>query len=503
KKLASPKQTALDKDVSNPLMAGRLPKTTLPTSLVSYAFTASPTIRTSCIKQFWTTAKVKTINDEVRIQALIDEKRIFDGLAKMGYEKLSEKLTFFKAFFSPQWKFLIHTILQCLSAKTTSWNEFSSTMASAIIFLAINHKLNFSRYILLSVVKNIEASVHFFMFPRFVQLLIDHQLGDMSHHKDIYDNPSLTKEVFANMNRVGAGFSGSLSIPTEPSTSKPHKKHKTKKKQTEVPKVPSLEPSPEHMLPSPFNDPLPGGKDSLKLKELMDLCTHLSYKVLELESRVIDIKSTYKERIEKFKSRVDRLEEENRVLKELHSVHSKVDTAAPVVEKEKSFKQERIIADIDEDVEINLEEAQAKPYRMDLEHPKKVLNMQDVDDEEPAEVEKVLEVVTAAKTSKKVTTAGETTTAEATKVSVPRRRRGAVIQDPEETTSTVVVHLEGMTYSEIRPLFEKHYNYNQVFLEELNEEVIIPKKKIEVEGHKREGEILEKEITNKQKIDEE
>nr|GEV03492.1 hypothetical protein [Tanacetum cinerariifolium] len=96
--------------------------------------------------------QVKTINDE-RIQALIDEKRVnfkessirctlklddakgtsclanaenFDGLAKMGYEKLSEKLTFYKAFFSSQWKFLIHTILQCLSAKTTSWNEFSS-----------------------------------------------------------------------------------------------------------------------------------------------------------------------------------------------------------------------------------------------------------------------------------------------------------------------------------------------------------------------------------------
>nr|GFA50424.1 retrovirus-related Pol polyprotein from transposon TNT 1-94 [Tanacetum cinerariifolium] len=68
-------------------------------------------------------------------------------------------------------------------------------------------------------------------------------------------------------------------------------------------------------------------------------------------------------------------------LKELHSVHSKVDTAAPVVEKEKSFKQERIIADI----EINLEEDQAKLYRIDLEHLKKVLSMQDVDDEEPVE----------------------------------------------------------------------------------------------------------------------
>nr|GEY41611.1 hypothetical protein [Tanacetum cinerariifolium] len=203
-------------------------------------------------------------------------------------------------------------------------------MASAIICLATNQKFNFSRYILLSLVNNIEAGVPLFMFLRFVQLLIGHQLGDMSHHKDIYNNPSLTKKVFTNMKRVGVGF---FRVVTR--------------------------------LPSPSNDLLNGGKDSMKLTELMDLCTHLSNKVLELESKVIDIKSTYKEMIEKLEGRVDRLEEENK----------------------------RIIADIDEDVEINLEEAHTKLYRIDLELPKKVLSMQDVDDEEPSDVEEVLKVV--------------------------------------------------------------------------------------------------------------
>nr|GFA92274.1 hypothetical protein [Tanacetum cinerariifolium] len=54
----------------------------------------------------------------------------------MGYEKPSTKLTFYKAFFFSQWKFLIHTILQSLSTKRTSWNEFSTTMASAVICLS-------------------------------------------------------------------------------------------------------------------------------------------------------------------------------------------------------------------------------------------------------------------------------------------------------------------------------------------------------------------------------
>nr|GEV33711.1 putative ribonuclease H-like domain-containing protein [Tanacetum cinerariifolium] len=473
KELASPKQTALGKDISNPLMAGRLSKTTLPTRLLAKKNRKknmsiknkkgavckngqSALLKVNAASLKLTTTKVSAAEKGTSCLA---NAEIFDGLTKMGYEKLSEKLTFYKAFFSPQWKFMIHTLLQCLSAKTNSWNEFSSTIASTIICLATNQKFNFSRYILLSLVKNIEAGVPFFMFPRFVKLIIDHQLGDKSHHKDIYDNPSFTKKVFSNMKRVGTGFSGvvtalfdnilvlaakevgliqddvqSIPIPTEPSTSKPHKKHKSKKQQPQAPKVPSPEPSPEQgYLHLPISHSL----------------------VLE--------------------GRVDKLEEENRVLKELHSVHSKVDTVAPVVEKDKSFKYGRIIADIE-----------------------KGLSMQDVDDEEPAEVEEVLEVVAAAKLiTKVVTTARATTTTEATKVSVLRRRRGVVIQDPEETTSTVVVHSENMagykmnyfkrmTYSEIRPLFKKHYYYNQAFLEEVNEEVTVPEKEVEVEGHKRE-----------------
>ncbi|GKE13935.1 hypothetical protein Tco_1421512, partial [Tanacetum coccineum] len=130
---------------------------------IKYALTVNPTIYTLCIEQFWDTTKVKTINGEVQLQTLVDGKKviitgtsvrrdlqlddtagneclpnadIFEQLALMGYEKPSQKLTIYEAFFSPQWKFLIHTILQCLSAKSTAWNEFSSTMASAIICLA-------------------------------------------------------------------------------------------------------------------------------------------------------------------------------------------------------------------------------------------------------------------------------------------------------------------------------------------------------------------------------
>nr|GEV94017.1 hypothetical protein [Tanacetum cinerariifolium] len=96
----------------------------------------------------------------------LPNEEIFTGLARMGYEKPSTKLTFYKAFFSSQWKFLIHTILQSLSAKGTSWNEFSSVMASAVIFLSTGRKFNFSKYIFDSLVRNVDISSKFYMYPR-------------------------------------------------------------------------------------------------------------------------------------------------------------------------------------------------------------------------------------------------------------------------------------------------------------------------------------------------
>nr|GEU48992.1 hypothetical protein [Tanacetum cinerariifolium] len=95
-------------------------------SSIKYALTV-PNIYVSCIKQFWTIVTVKKVNDVIRLQALVDKKKvvvtkatirevlclddakgveclpneeIFAELARMGYEKPSTKLTFYKKFFS-------------------------------------------------------------------------------------------------------------------------------------------------------------------------------------------------------------------------------------------------------------------------------------------------------------------------------------------------------------------------------------------------------------------
>ncbi|GJZ94817.1 putative ribonuclease H-like domain-containing protein [Tanacetum coccineum] len=174
---------------------------------------------------------------------------IFEELTRMGYEKLSQKLTFYKAFFSPQWKFFIHTVLQCLSAKTTAWNEFSSTIASAIICLATNQKFNFSKYIFENIVKNLEnVSSKFLMYPRFVQVFLNQQLDGRITHKRIYVTPSHTKkeEDIANMRRP-------------------------KKKDTQV----SQPSDPTNVADEAVNE-----EPSMQLKELMDFCTNCNKECL-------------------------------------------------------------------------------------------------------------------------------------------------------------------------------------------------------------------------------
>nr|GEW55910.1 serine carboxypeptidase II-3-like [Tanacetum cinerariifolium] len=67
--------------------------------------------------------------------------------ASEGFAQIIDFLSGSYTMHLRQWKFLIHNILQSLSAKRTSWNEFSTAMASAVIYLSKGQRFNFSRYI--------------------------------------------------------------------------------------------------------------------------------------------------------------------------------------------------------------------------------------------------------------------------------------------------------------------------------------------------------------------
>ncbi|GJS24721.1 ribonuclease H-like domain-containing protein [Tanacetum coccineum] len=122
---------------------------------------------------------------------------VISGVARVstsGYPT-EGKLTFHKNKFSPQWRFLIHTLLHCLSTKSGSWDQFGSPLAIALICLCEGKKYNWSRYIFTGMVNNINNSKKFLMFPRFLQMILDIE----TRHTKPYHAIRLTSKMFANM----------------------------------------------------------------------------------------------------------------------------------------------------------------------------------------------------------------------------------------------------------------------------------------------------------------
>ncbi|GJT58081.1 hypothetical protein Tco_0993135 [Tanacetum coccineum] len=129
---------------------------------IKYALTINPTIYTSCIEQFCATIKAKTVNGEVQLQALVDGKKIIITKSIVRRDLQLEDAEGVDCLPNAT----IFEQLTLMSSKTTAWNEFSSTMASVIIYLATNQKFNFSKYIFESMVKKLDNVGKFLMYPR-------------------------------------------------------------------------------------------------------------------------------------------------------------------------------------------------------------------------------------------------------------------------------------------------------------------------------------------------
>nr|GFA42848.1 hypothetical protein [Tanacetum cinerariifolium] len=142
-------------------------------SYIHYALTVNPHIYVSCIKQFWNTASVKHSDDVTRLQALVDRKKIV----------ISEDV--------------IREILQLDDA------EGVVCLPNEEIFAGLA-QMGYEK----PLVRNVDSSSKFYMYPRFIQLIIQNQIGDLLTHTTRYISSALTQKVFVNMRRVRKGFSG-------------------------------------------------------------------------------------------------------------------------------------------------------------------------------------------------------------------------------------------------------------------------------------------------------
>ncbi|GJY10647.1 hypothetical protein Tco_0378832 [Tanacetum coccineum] len=140
----------------------------------------------------------------------LPNQAIFNAIQLMGYEGDLNVLTFNKALFSPQWRFLFHTINHCLSSKSTSWDQIPTNIATAVICLTTNQKYNFSKLIFDGMLRHLEAKKKFVMYPRFISIFLDRQLANITVPLDHFPVNSLTSKVFSFMIKKGKHFSGKV-----------------------------------------------------------------------------------------------------------------------------------------------------------------------------------------------------------------------------------------------------------------------------------------------------
>ncbi|GKB70773.1 hypothetical protein Tco_0932185 [Tanacetum coccineum] len=193
-------------------------------SPLRYALThAPPVVFDSLVKQFWATAVVRpnaagshdlvaTIDGRevvvteslIRTQLHFDDANgifdmpnsdILEGMRVIGYPT-DRALTFLKHHLSPQWRFLVHTLMHCLSPKSGSWNQFPSSIATALICLSTDRVYNFSRFIIEGMIGNVKATKNkFLMYPRFLQMIVAIETADRTPRPTF----GFSRKLFANM----------------------------------------------------------------------------------------------------------------------------------------------------------------------------------------------------------------------------------------------------------------------------------------------------------------
>ncbi|GKB19715.1 hypothetical protein Tco_0853638 [Tanacetum coccineum] len=338
--------------------------------------------------------------------------------------------------------------LEKMGAKTIAWNEFSSTMASAIIY--------------------------------FASLPGQTSKGNV-HHKGVYVTPSHTKKVFVNMKRPCKGFSGRVTslfstmmvqatedmgvdsatptnsyyipIITQPLSSKPqNKKSRRKQRQDSAPTKPTTEePTLEEHVSTPSYDPTQSGEDSIKLSELMNLCTSLQEKVLDLEKA----KTAQAKEITSLKKRVKQLEKRRKSrtsgIRRLRKVGScsRVESSNDISlgAREDVSKQGRKIKDLDVDAELTLVDTQ----EMNDDNLMFDIGMLE---EQKIEFEKVVEepVVSVATTTKSIpVSAAEVVTTASANVEVPDELTLAQTLIKIKTAKPKPVTTAATTVTSVRP----------------------------------------------------
>ncbi|GKA60964.1 hypothetical protein Tco_0760371 [Tanacetum coccineum] len=144
---------------------------------VNYALLVSPDVTQQWIQQFWSTAKVRMINEVAHIEAKVAGKKILVSEASVRTDLM----------------FNDEDGTNCFDNQTSYKSE-----------------VNFSKLIFDGMLRNLKDSKPFLMYPRFIQLFLNKQLEGITKPQNFLPTVVLPSKVFTFMSKCSPKFSGKL-----------------------------------------------------------------------------------------------------------------------------------------------------------------------------------------------------------------------------------------------------------------------------------------------------
>ncbi|KAJ0648810.1 hypothetical protein HanLR1_Chr15g0577071 [Helianthus annuus] len=126
--------------------------------------------------------EVVNFPDDAESPTRFSERMVKGCMLRMGYQGALNVGNYLKSKFQKPYKFIIHCILISLSHTKGSYDTMRDYQMNMVTALVLNKKYNFSHIVFHYMVENITTKSKTWMYPRFVQMLIDHAYPEIDRN---------------------------------------------------------------------------------------------------------------------------------------------------------------------------------------------------------------------------------------------------------------------------------------------------------------------------------
>nr|GEW83611.1 putative ribonuclease H-like domain-containing protein [Tanacetum cinerariifolium] len=365
------------------------------------------------------------LEDADRVECF-PNKEIFTELARIGYEKPPPKLTFYKAFFSAQWKFLIHTLVH--------------------------------------MVRNVDSPTKFLMYPWFLQVIINAQVDDLSSHNNQVETP-LFATMLVQPQPLAAVEEDEVEVPNAPTppspttTSSPPPQDPIPTPSQAQPATPSSPPQEQQTKTSKSSIPL--------LNTLLETCAILEeeevkvfwFEEVKKGGKIAKIDADEDITLVDMETQVDMDAELQGRIDDVSAATKDVNDAEPTV-----FNDEKVT------MEVEQAAAREKQEKDDLEKSKR-LQQQYEDKQEYIDWNVIAEQIQ----ENHLDNIRKYQSLKRKPISIAHARKNMIIY-LKNMTRYKMEDFRGMTYDRVRPIFEREYNKVQTLFKP-DKDVEEPQKK--------------------------